>query len=211
MGPATDERAGALWGLYEEIARCPDCDLCHSRSRTVPGEGPADAEVMFVGEGPGWHEDQQGRPFVGPAGHYLDELLALAGLRRQEVYIGNLIKCRPPNNRDPLPQEVEACRKWLKRQVEIIRPRVIVTLGRHSLAWFSPRASMSKEHGTARVLEDGTVHVALFHPAAALHQQRYREIIEEDFKRLPALIEEAKARLTKGPEPAPPARQMSLF
>jgi len=166
---------------------------------------------MFIGEGPGWHEDQQGRPFVGPAGHYLDDLLALAGLQRQEVYICNVIKCRPPNNRDPLPKEIQACRPWLKRQIEIIQPQVIVTLGRHSLAWFFPEASISKVHGTARVGEDGIIYIAMFHPAAALHQQRFRELIEEDFRKLPSLIQEAKEQRAKRKEAPPQAQQMRLF
>jgi uracil-DNA glycosylase family 4 len=124
----------ALTDLCKDIADCRDCELAEHRLKVVPGEGPEDAELFFIGEAPGWHEDQQGRPFVGPAGQFLDQLLASIGLKRGQVYIANVIKCRPPQNRDPLPKEIEACRKWLDRQVEIIRPKVIVTLGRYSLA-----------------------------------------------------------------------------
>ncbi|HLB29419.1 MAG TPA: uracil-DNA glycosylase [Dehalococcoidia bacterium] len=212
MAPLSlEERAAALAELYEQIARCTDCELYRSRTRTVPGEGPPNAEIMFVGEAPGWHEDRTGRPFVGPAGHYLDELLALAGLKREEVYIGNVIKSRPPNNRDPLPREIEACSKWLKRQIEVIQPRVIVTLGRHSLAWLFSEGSISKVHGAARLTDDGIIAIPMFHPAAALHQQRFRELIEEDFRKLPALIAEAEALLEKRMEATPQAQQMRLL
>src|SRR4030043_2070968 len=126
------QRMSELEELHPRIAPCPDCDLCRTRSHVVPGEGPPDAEVLLVGEAPGFHEDQQARPFVGPAGRFLDELIASIGLRREQVFITNVVKCRPPNNRDPLPGEMEACRKYLQRQVELIRPKVIVSLGRYS-------------------------------------------------------------------------------
>ena len=120
----------ALAQLYEEIRACRECELAKHRTRVVPGEGAEDADLLFIGEAPGWHEDQQGRPFVGPAGQFLDQLLASIGLRREEVYIANVIKCRPPQNREPLPVEIESCRKWLHRQIEVIQPQiVIITLG----------------------------------------------------------------------------------
>ncbi|GAI52042.1 unnamed protein product, partial [marine sediment metagenome] len=124
----------ALTELYEEIENCQGCELARYRIKVVPGEGDEDAELLFIGEAPGWHEDQQGRPFVGPAGGFLEQLLASIKLTREQVYIANVIKCRPPSNRDPLPSEIQACRKWLDRQIEIIQPRMIITLGRYSLA-----------------------------------------------------------------------------
>lgn len=196
--------------LYRRIASCPDCDLCRTRTCAVPGEGPPDAEIMFVGEAPGFYEDQQARPFVGPAGRFLDELIASIGLRRDQVYITNVIKCRPPENRDPLPTEIEACRKYLRRQIELIKPRLIVTLGRYSLAWFFPRDSIGKVHGQVRV-RDGTYFLHMYHPAAALHAGNMRRVIEEDFRKIPAALE--KARQSPPPEsaPAPETQQMRLF
>jgi uracil-DNA glycosylase family 4 len=182
-----------LTDLYQLIARCPDCDLCQTRTQTVPGEGPEDARIMFIGEAPGFNEDRTGRPFVGAAGKFLDQLLAVAGLSRQTVYIGNIIKCRPPNNRDPLPAEIEACSKWIDRQIELIKPDVIVTLGRYSMSKFIPGASISRIHGMPRVINGVTV-VPMFHPAAALHQERYRSLIVADFEKLPEILKAAQAR-----------------
>lgn len=180
----------ALSELYKEIALCQECDLARHRTRIVPGEGAEDAAILFIGEAPGFYEDQQGRPFVGPAGHFLDELLRSIGFRREDVYIANVVKCRPAANRDPLPAEITACRKWLDRQIELIRPKIIVTLGRYSLARFFPGDSIGKVHGTARK-KDGIIYFAMYHPAAALHQQSLRRIIEEDMRKLPSLLAEA--------------------
>ena len=197
----------ALTELCDKIAVCPDCDLSRSRNRAVPGEGPEDAEIMFVGEAPGFYEDQQGRPFIGPAGRLLEELLTSIGLRRDQVYIGNVIKCRPPENRDPLPKEIEACRKWLERQIELIKPKIVVPLGRFSLAWFFPNESIGRMHGQARYRE-GVCYLPMYHPAAALHAANMRRAIEEDFHKLPAVLEEAR----KGPkEEVPEPEQMRLF
>lgn len=177
--------------LYATIRSCTDCDLCKTRTHAVPGEGALDAEIMFVGEGPGFHEDQQGRPFVGAAGKFLDELLASIGQERSSVYIANVLKCRPPGNRDPLPNEVEACRKYLLRQIELIDPKLIVTLGRFSMAWFFPRDAISKVHGKLRRL--GNRHYYhVYHPAAALHAGNLRKVIQEDFSRIPAALEKAR-------------------
>lgn len=189
--------------LYREIEACHDCPLAEHRTRVVPGEGPEDAELMFIGEAPGFHEDQQGRPFVGPAGHLLDELLSSIGLRRDEIYICNVVKCRPPGNRDPLPKEIKACRKWLERQIEIINPRVIVTLGRHSMAMFFPGESIGKVHGTARKVGN-RIYFVMYHPAAALHQQKLRQTLEADIQKLPSILAEAE-RLESQP------RQLSMF
>jgi len=172
----------------------------------VPGEGAEDADILFIGEAPGWHEDQQGRPFVGPAGKYLDELLASINLQRNEVYIANVIKCRPTANRDPLPVEIHNCRPWLERQIEIIHPRIIVTLGRYSMAMFFPGKSISKIHGTAQK-RDGTIYFAMYHPAAALHQQSLRQTISNDMLKIPALLAEAASPN----ETEPPPQQLKMF
>ena len=181
----------ALNELYKEIAVCQQCDLSKYRTKVVPGEGPDNAEIMFIGEAPGWHEDQQGRPFVGPAGQFLDQLLASINLKRHQVYIANVIKCRPTGNRDPSPVEIQSCRKWLDSQVEMIRPKIIVTLGRYSMAMFFPGKSISKIHGTSQK-RDGVICYAMYHPAAALHQQSLRQVIETDMLKIPSLLAEAK-------------------
>ncbi|HLF07889.1 MAG TPA: uracil-DNA glycosylase [Dehalococcoidia bacterium] len=193
-----------------EVAECQRCPLGKLRTRAVPGEGPPNAEVLFIGEAPGWHEDQQGRPFVGPAGQLLDQLLALAGLRRSEVFITNIIKSRPPNNRDPLPAEVEACRPWLDAQLAALNPRVVVTLGRYSAARYFPREPMSRIHGQSYQRE-GMIVVPMYHPAAALHQGSLRATIETDFRKLPAALAQARAlpRSAEAPEERP--QQLSLF
>jgi len=196
----------ALNELAKEISLCRDCELCRQRTHVVPGEGREEAKLLFIGEAPGWHEDQQGRPFVGPAGHFLDQLLASIGLKREEVYIANVIKCRPPGNRDPSPLEMKACRKWLDRQMELIKPKVVVTLGRYSLAQFFPGESISKVRGTSRK-KQGTIYFAMYHPAAALHQASLRQVIEEDIRKVPSLL--AQAEEIKEAEPAP--QQLSMF
>jgi len=203
----------ALQELVTRISSCPDCDLCKTRTRSVPGEGPENAEILLVGEGPGFHEDQQGRPFVGQAGKFLEELLASVGLERNDVYITNVVKCRPPNNRDPLPDEVEACRKHLVAQISTIRPRLIVTLGRHSLAWFFPRDTISKVHGQIRE-KDGIYFLHMYHPAAALHSGGLRQTIMDEFGQLPDALEKARGLgLPTQPvePPPPPPEQIRMF
>jgi uracil-DNA glycosylase len=195
-----------LTELYNEIAACRQCDLYQNATRAVPGTGPENAEIMFIGEGPGYHEDQEGKPFVGAAGKFLDELFASISMKREQVYIANVVKHRPPNNREPLPSEIAACSHWLNRQLEIIHPKVIVTLGRHSMARFFPNKSISKIHGTAEK-RNGVIYYAMYHPAAALHQQNLRTEIEKDMLKIPALLSELKTAL---PPPEKP-RQMSLF
>ena len=175
----------ALSELCQQILTCTKCEvLSKNRSRVVPGEGPENAEIMFIGEGPGWHEDQQGRPFVGQAGMYLEQLMASINMKRQQVYITNVIKCRPPGNRDPLPSEIQNCHPWLEAQIELIHPKMIVTLGRYSMAKFFPGKTISKIHGTAEK-RDGIVYFAMYHPAAALHQQSLRQAIEADIRKIP--------------------------
>ena len=196
------------------VSRCADCDLHRGRNNAVPGEGAADAELLFIGEGPGSQEDLQGRPFVGPAGRFLDELLASIGLRRDRVFIANMVKCRPPQNRDPLPAEIGACSKYLNRQIELINPRLIVTLGRFSLARFFPGESISRARGRLRE-RDGRRIYPVMHPAAALYRQEMRSAIVEDFQRIPEILEDARRQPAPLPEPVveetPPPEQMSLF
>jgi len=196
----------ALSELYQEIAACQRCDLAKHRTRAVPGEGSENAEIVFIGEAPGWHEDQQGRPFVGSAGQYLDRLLVSIGLKREQVYITNVVKGRPPGNRDPLPAEIAACRGWLDRQIELISPKMIVTLGRYSMAMFFPGKSISKIHGTAQKREN-IIYYAMYHPAAALHQQSLRQTIEADMLKIPSLLAEAKTIAETEPQP----EQLSMF
>ncbi len=202
----------ALTELDNEIALCQKCEIAKFRNNVVPGEGAENAGILFIGEAPGWHEDQQGRPFVGPAGKFLDELLSSINLDRVIVYIANVIKCRPTSNRDPLPEEISNCRQWLDSQIEIISPKMIVTLGRFSMSMFFPGKSISKIHGTARQ-GDGVVYFAMYHPAAALHQQSLRQTIGEDMLKIPALLEEAD-NLTPTEteaETEPESRQLNMF
>ena len=198
-----------LQSLYQEIQRCEKCVLSQGRTQAVPGEGPENAEILFIGEGPGFHEDRQGRPFVGAAGQYLEELLGSIGLQRDQVYICNVVKCRPPGNRDPLPEEIEACRPYLDRQIELVRPRMIVTLGRFSMARYFPGASISRIHGQARRVGN-MIYYPMFHPAAALHQPRWRSLLEEDVKKIPDLLARLEEAEESPPE-APRAEQLSLF
>jgi uracil-DNA glycosylase family 4 len=196
----------ALTQLCEEIIAGRDCELAKYRTKVVPGEGAEDADLLFIGEAPGWHEDQQGRPFVGPAGQFLDQLLASIGSRREEVYIANVIKCRPPQNRDPLPAEIQNCRKWLDRQIEIIQPQMIITLGRYSLARYFPNESISKIHGKPRKSE-GVIYYPMYHPAAALHQGSLRRTIEADMLRIPQILAQGKDL----PQGEVESQQLSLF
>lgn len=206
-----EEKEQALTQIAEEIRVCTRCELHRTRTKSVPGEGPADARVMLIGEAPGWNEDQQGRPFVGAAGKFLEELLGRAGMSRGEVFITNVVKSRPPGNRDPLPDEIAACAPFLERQIEVIDPDVIVTLGRFSMARWFPGERISRIHGQPKQVGRRLI-VPMYHPAAALHQQALRATIEEDFSRLPKILAEAEAaRRDDGPEDTPPAQQMNLF
>jgi len=183
--------------LAKQIVVCTKCDLHRSRKRAVPGEGPTHAEIMFIGEGPGFHENEQGRPFVGASGKFLDQLLEQAGVTRADVWITNVVKCRPPGNRDPLPDEVETCTSnYLQHQIRIVDPSIIVTLGRFSMGLFFKGAKISQIHGQMRKVSDRFV-IAMFHPAAALHQISLKPAIMADFARLPELLKEARAELGK--------------
>ena len=204
--------------VAREVAVCEKCVLYHSRKKAVPGEGPMQCEIMFIGEGPGFHENEQGRPFVGAAGKFLDELLAQAGLKRQEVWITNIVKCRPPGNRDPLPEEVTACNEYLERQIRAVDPSIIITLGRHSMGKYMPGAKITSVHGQMRKVGDRYV-IAMFHPAAALHQASLKPALLADFAKLPQLLEQARKGLGRdkqaGSKPEEPAegdlRQLNMF
>jgi uracil-DNA glycosylase len=200
-----------------EVAVCKNCGLHSTRKNSVPGEGPATSEIMLIGEGPGFHENEQGRPFVGAAGKFLDELLAQAGLKRTDVWIGNVVKCRPPENRDPQPDELAACNMYLERQITAINPKIIITLGRFSMAKFMPGVKISQVHGQMRRVGDRFV-IAMFHPAAALHQAALKPSILADFAKLPQLLEQARAALAKSVPAAKAkasqeeeAKQLKLF
>ncbi len=196
--------------IAKEVSRCTLCGLHTARKKAVPGEGPSDSDILFIGEGPGFHENEEGRPFVGAAGRFLEDLLASISLRREQVFICNVVKCRPPGNRDPQPEEIEACRPYLDRQIAAISPAVIVTLGRFSMARYFGTAKISSVHGQAKTV-DGRLVVAMFHPAAALHQPGLKSSIEDDFRKLPALIEQARKRPAAAPPPAGEAKQLTMF
>ena len=201
--------------VAQEVSQCTRCELHRTRKNAVPGEGPVEAEIMLIGEGPGFHENEQGRPFVGAAGQFLDELLAQAGLKRSDVWIGNVVKCRPPGNRDPLPEELSACDDYLEQQIKAINPKIIITLGRFSMAKFMPGTKISTEHGHMRKVGNRFV-IPMYHPAAALHQPKWRPQILADFSKLPKQLEQAKSALASGaaandepPDEEP--TQLSLF
>lgn len=182
--------------LVEEIRSCTKCRLHATRKNPVPGEGPLDADIMLVGEAPGKREDELGRPFVGRAGELLNALLRMAGLRREDVYITNVVKCRPPGNRDPREDEIAACLPYLIRQIQIISPKIIIALGRHAGRTLYSLAGkkwpgMRRAHGRAvpaRVAGVSVTLYATYHPAAALYNPQLRSVLEEDFRRIPSLL-----------------------
>lgn len=205
--------ANELAQIAIEVNACTLCKLYQGATKGVPGEGPPDAKIMFIGEAPGFNEDRQGRPFVGAAGQFLEELLGLAGLRRADVFIANVVKHRPPNNRDPEPDEIQACASYLDRQIALINPPVIVTLGRYSMARWFPGEKIMRIHGQARWI-DGRLIVPMLHPAAALHQPQNRPLIEHDFRQLPEILAEAQRRITTEELPQldePDIQQLTLF
>lgn len=177
-----------LHSLDAEVNACQRCGLSRGRIQAVPGSGNPKAVVMFVGEGPGAEEDRQGLPFVGRSGKFLDQMLASIGLARQDVYITNVVKCRPPANRDPFPAELNACADYLTRQIDLIDPGIIVTLGRFSMARWFPQARISQIHGQVKEIDNGRMVMAMFHPAAALRNPAWRAAFAEDMQRLPGLM-----------------------
>jgi uracil-DNA glycosylase family 4 len=209
-----EERRRALDQIAAEVSACTLCPLHVGRTNAVPGQGHPDTEVVFVGEGPGFNEDQQGRPFVGAAGGLLNELLKAIGWKREEVFITNVVKCRPPGNRDPEPAEIAACAPFLRRQLEILDPAVVVTLGRHSLQTFNPGARIGTTHGTLRPVDPDTgaadaMTYAMYHPAAALRAGTLKRTMLEDMCGLPdALLGSRRRRqadLQPPPSPEPAA------
>jgi len=218
MTMTLEDKRTQLSVLNQGVGGCRACPLGIQRTRAVPGEGPIDAEIMLIGEAPGYYEDQQGRPFVGAAGQFLETLLASIGLKRTDVFIANVIKCRPPQNRDPLPEEIGACSHWLDEQLSIINAKVVVTLGRYSLQKFLPGNPIGRVHGQGRKL-NGIWVVPMYHPAAALHQGSLRRTIEEDFRKIPGYLAEARREAQSRPaQPvlaataaAPQVEQIPLF
>ena len=193
--------------VAKRVAVCTDCPLSKTRTLTVPGEGPHNAKIVFIGEGPGYHEDLSGRPFVGQAGRLLEQLLSSVGLKREEVFIANIVKCRPPSNRDPMPGEIAACRKYLDKQLELINPKLVVTLGRHSLGRFFPGDTIGKCHGKARSIDGLTVY-PVYHPAAGLRSKGLKKVMVEDFKAIPGFL--SGDNITKESESFVP-EQINMF
>ena len=210
-----------LDALRIEASSCTLCVLSQTRTQVVFGNGHPNADLMFVGEAPGFHEDQQGIPFVGQAGKLLDKLLAGIGLTRADVYVANTLKCRPPGNRDPLPDEKQKCEPWLFKQIELIRPKVVATLGNHATKQLTGKeAGITRVHGQPQQAVYGPVTVTIFpiyHPAAALYTPAMLKVLEEDFAKIPALLEQeiepvpSLADVIPEPEPEPVAVQLGLF
>jgi uracil-DNA glycosylase len=206
------QAAGAEIALLRElVSTCTACELHRGTKYAVPGEGPVPAEMMFIGEAPGYHEDQRGQPFIGASGQFLSELLAKIDLDRSQVYITNVVKHRPPGNRDPLPDEMAACRPYLDRQIELVNPKIIITLGRFSMARWFPGGRISQIHGQPK-LADGRIIVPMYHPAAALHQAALKATIEADFLKLPRILAEMRQKLeTEQVAAEPKLAQSRLF
>jgi uracil-DNA glycosylase len=207
MGRPASERRDELVALYHDLKDCHRCPLADTRTNVVFGSGNADADLMFVGEAPGFHEDQQGKPFVGAAGKLLDKLLGEIGMQREDVFIANVLKCRPPGNRDPLPEEIEECKPFLIKQVELIEPRVICTLGNFSTKLLTRRQDgITRVHGRP---QDHTIAglavriYPIYHPAAGLRSTAMLETLREDFTRLPELLEAARPKQEQATAPAP--------
>jgi DNA polymerase len=210
VAESTKRTEDILAEIADEVKSCTRCELFRAATHGVPGEGDPEARVMFIGEGPGWHEDQQGKPFVGNSGKFLSELIEKAGLTRDEVFITNIVKHRPPSNRDPLPDEITACAVYLERQIDAIDPDVIVTLGRHSMNRYFPGERISRIHGQPKRVGTRLV-VPMYHPAAALHNGSLKSTIEEDFGKLPKFLAEQENERSKRQEEADPPQQGTLF
>lgn len=219
------DKAAALAAIAAEVEVCKRCRLYQGATKAVPGAGNPTAEIMFIGEGPGYYEDKSGLPFVGRSGEYLEKLLQSIGLKRDDVFIGNVVKHRPPENRDPLPDEIEACRPWLDSQIDIIQPLVIATLGRHSMSRYFPGGKITQIHGQPKYA-DGRAYYPLYHPAAVLRNPSWQEAMQADFDRLASVLEKVKEQRakaapkaknestnepTKKDDPEGPPKQMSLF
>jgi uracil-DNA glycosylase len=197
----------SLDNLIQEIKGCTKCSLCKGRINVVAGDGNPHAEIMFIGEGPGKNEDLQGLPFVGAAGKFLEEMLAEIGLKRSDIYITNVVKCRPPENRDPLPEEKQACWTYLIEQVKLIQPKLIAFLGRHAMGMFLPETlKISEVHGQAKIYwgiegeKSGQkqVYLPLYHPAAALYNGGMRNKLKDDFRRIPSILKKIDTLRVEG-------------
>lgn len=213
----SDERAEALEQIAAEVRTCTLCDLHKTRTKAVPGAGSIKTEILFIGEGPGFNEDKQGLPFVGQSGKYLESLLKLIDLKREDVFITNVVKCRPPENRDPQPDEINTCKPYLDQQINLIDPLIIVTLGRFSMARYFPGAKITQIHGKAKI-ENGRAYYPLFHPAAVLRNPALQSQMEADFRRIPETLDKVRKERDAGKKPpssagedAPPPTQLSLF
>ncbi|NDJ87163.1 MAG: uracil-DNA glycosylase [Chloroflexi bacterium] len=209
-----EEQQAALATIAHEVHACTACSLHRGRTQAVPGDGHPNADIMFVGEAPGFYEDKQGLPFVGASGRYLDELLKMIGLTRQQVFITNIVRCRPPQNRDPLRPEIEACTGYLERQLDVIQPKLVATLGRYSMERFFPGEKISKIHGKSKRI-GGRIYYPLFHPAAVLRNPSLKPVMEQDFRKMKQLVDEFDANIPDDtpPEDDPPPKpeQLSLF
>ena len=205
-----EDVGNVLAHIASEVRVCTMCELHRGRTLAVPGDGSSTTQVMFIGEAPGMNEDKQGLPFVGNAGKFLDDMLGSIDWSRDDVFVTNIVKCRPPGNRDPLPDEIQACASYLDRQIEALDPLLIVTLGRHSMARWFENERISRIHGKHRTFGKRVV-VPMYHPAAALHQPSLRAVIEADFKKLPLILEEAQQGLDGEEDDANGAEQMKLF
>ncbi len=186
--------------IENQVKNCSKCKLCQNRTNAVTGYGSLTAKIIFVGEAPGKDEDLQAKPFVGRAGKFLDELLKSINLKRDDVYITNVVKCRPPNNRDPLPDEINECMEYLKKQLEIIKPLLIITLGRHSMNLFLPNLKISEVHGQPKRYQGISssakqVYLPLYHPAVALYNPNFRSILMKDFAKIPMILEMLNSKL----------------
>ena len=205
-----DERQAALELIANEVRACTACRLAEGRTRAVPGEGDPDTEVVLVGEGPGFNEDREGRPFIGRAGALLVRMLGSIGWQREDVFITNVVKCRPPDNRDPQPDEIAACAPFLRRQLEVLDPSVVVTLGRYSMGTFMPSARIGQAHGTTIPADPATgardaLVFAMYHPAAALRTQALEQVSFEDIARVPAVLITSRERRAAHAEAGEPA------
>jgi DNA polymerase len=215
----TEDRAAVLTAIAAEVKVCKTCRLWQGTTNPVPGAGDPNAEIMFIGEGPGFNEDKKGLPFVGRSGDYLEKMLKLINLNRSQVFITNVVKHRPPDNRDPLPDEIIACKPYLDRQIEVINPLIIVTLGRFSMARYFPNGKITQIHGQPKY-DDGRAYYPLFHPAAVLRNPSLEPQMEADFKRILEVMAEVKTQRAKSaakpdnktePPPSGPPKQLSLF
>lgn len=200
----------ALEDIAGRVRVCTMCELCRGRTLAVPGNGNPNAEIMLIGEAPGWNEDREGLPFVGAAGKFLNEMLASINLTRDDVFVTNVVKCRPPGNRDPLPDEIAACRSYLEEQIEAIDPPVIVTLGRYSMAKWFPNERISRIHGQPRTF-DSRVVVPMYHPAAALHQASLKATIEADMLKIPRIVAEVREQRASANQVDEEPEQLRLF